>query len=108
MRKILTNHSKSQRINGTTLGKIGTLLNIQDKHNNWLVVGDRVKYGDNIGILLYNYHYKEYGIALEDSNYYGDDIYNIDSYGKFVNIPMDNGGKLTIERLEGVLDDWGS
>lgn len=97
MRKILKNNNKSKRINGTVKGKIGTPLNIIDKHSNFLSVGDEVKYGKYKGILLYNHYYDQYGIALDYSICYGNNKYNIDSYGKFIEIPMDNGGRMEIE-----------
>lgn len=102
MRKILKNNNKSKRVNGTVKGKIGTPLNIIDKHRNCLSVGDEVKYGKYKGILLYNHYYDQYGIALDHSMWYGNDKYNIDSYGKFIDIPMDNGGRMEIELVSSV------
>lgn len=99
MRKILKNNSKSKRVNGTTKGKIGTLLNIMDKNKNNLFVGDEVKYGEYKGVLLYNNNYEKYGIALDYSMWYGEDKYDIDSYGKFIDIPMDNGARMEIELI---------
>ena len=102
MRKILKNNNKSKRISGTNKGKIGTPLNIIDKHRNFLSVGDEVKYGKYKGTLLYNHHYDQYGIALDYSMWYGNNKYNIDSYGKFIDIPMDNGGKMKIELVRSI------
>lgn len=102
MRKILRNNNKSKRINGTAKGKSGTPLNIIDKHRNFLSVGDEVKYGEYKGILLYNHHYGQYGIALDYSMWYGNDKYNIDSYGKFIEIPMDNGSRMEIELISSI------
>lgn len=84
MRKILKNNNKSKRINGTVKGKIGTPLNIMDKYRNSIAIGDEVKYGEYKGILLYNHHYGQYGVALDYSLWYGDDKYNIDSYGNLL------------------------
>lgn len=81
-------------------GVIGKNLGILDKDNNELKVGDSVKYGKYIGILLYNNYSEEYGLALDYSKWYGDNKYDINSYGKFIIIPMDNGAKLELERLE--------
>lgn len=100
MRKILHNYNKSRRLNGTTKNKIGTLLGIQDKNREYIVVGDYVKYGDYKGILLYNYHYDQYGIALDYSMQYGKDKYNIDSYGTFIKIPIDNGARMELEKIK--------
>lgn len=99
MGKILNNYNKSKRINGTSKGKIGTVLKLLDKNRNTLSVGDTVKYGEYKGVLLYNHHYDEYGVALDYSMWFGDDKYNIDSYGKFVSIPMDNGARMEIEKV---------
>lgn len=102
MRKILINNNKSKRINGISKGRIRTPLNIIDKYRNNLSVGDKVKYGEYKGILLYNYHYNQYGIALDYSMWYGNDKYNIDSYGKFIEIPMDNGARMEIELISSI------
>ena len=99
MNKVLNNYNKSKRINGTTKGKIGTVLHLMDKNKERLSIGDTVRYGEYQGVLLYNHHYDQYGIALDYSMWYGDDKYSIDSYGKFVDIPMDNGARMEIEKL---------
>lgn len=99
MRKILNNNNKSKRINGTSKGKIGTPLKIRDKNNNYLTVGDNIKYGDYQGVLLYNPSYNQYGIALTYSMWYGNNKYDIKSYGKFIEIPMDNGARMELEKL---------
>lgn len=102
MRKILKNNNKSKRISGTAKGKIGTPLNIMDKYRSYLSVGDEVKYGEYKGILLYNHHYDQYGVVLDYSMWYGNDKYNINSYGKFIDIPMDNGARMEIELIRHV------
>lgn len=99
MRKILKNNRKSKRMNGVSKGKIGTALPIMDKNGNTLAVGDRIRYSEYEGILLYNPAWKRYGVAIDGSLWYGDDPYNIDSYGKFMDIPMDNGARMEIEKL---------
>ena len=101
MNKILNNFNKSKRVNGTSKGKIGTALPLMDKNRELLSVGDTVRYGEYQGVLLYNYHSGRYGIALDYSLWYGDNEYNIDSYGKFVEIPMDNGARMEIEKENG-------
>lgn len=83
-------------------GKIGTPLNIIDKHRTSLAAVDEVKYGEYKGILLYNHHYDQYGVALGYSMWHGDDKYNIDSYGKFIDISMDNGARMEIELVSSV------
>lgn len=101
MNKILNNYNKSKRMNGSSKGKIGTVLPIMDKNKEILSVGDTVRYGEYQGILLYNHHIKQYGVALDYSMWYGDNKYNIDSYGKFIEVPMDNGGRMEIEKIKG-------
>ena len=34
------------------------------------------------------------------SMWYGDDEYDINSYGKFIKIPLDNGAKMQIEKIK--------
>lgn len=84
MRKILKNNNKSERITGTSKGRIGTLLNIMDKNNTTLSVGDTVRYGEYSGVLLYNYDYGQYVVALDYSMWYDDNKYDIDSYGNLL------------------------
>lgn len=102
MRKILKNNNKSKRFNGSKKGKIGTQLYILDKFGNLLSVGDGIKYGDYKGVFLYNYHYDQYGIALDSSMRYGNDKYSIDSYEKFIEIPMDNGARMELELIKSI------
>lgn len=101
MSKILNNYNKSKRKNGISKARIGTVLKLLDKNRNTLSVGDTIKYGEYKGVLLYNHHYDKYGVALDYSMWYGDDKYNIDSYGKFVSIPMDNSARMEIEKVVG-------
>ena len=102
MRKILKNYNKSKRIHGVTKGKVGTRLGIMDKYGNGIAVGDEVKYFGYRGIVLYNRHYDQYGIALIYSLRNADDKYNVDSYGKFLHIPMDNGARMEIELIRDI------
>lgn len=51
---------------------------------------------------LYNYHYDQYGIALDSSMRYGNDKYSIDSYEKFIEIPMDNGARMELELIKSI------
>lgn len=99
VRKILKNNNKSQRVNGTKKGKIGTLSCLMDRSRNFLSVGDEMRYEEYRGIFLFNHHCDCYGVALTDYMWYGDDKYNINSYGKFIEIPMDNGARMKIEKL---------
>lgn len=101
MRKVLRNYNKSKRLNGTPEGKIGTILGLMDKYGNYLVVGDEVRYGKYYGVLLYDPGCRGYGVAVSYSMWYGNDKYDIASYGKFVEIPMDNGARMEILRISG-------
>lgn len=103
MRKVLNNYAKSKRITGSSKSRSGTILNILDKNDNILCVGDELSYGEYRGVLLYNPDYGrngQYGLALDYSMWYGEDKYDINSYGKFVPLPMDNGAKMEICKLE--------
>ena len=90
-------------MNGYRQNRIGTPLHIEDKNGEPLHIGDTViyysQYGTYQGVLFYNPAGNWYGIALDYSMWYGDDKYNLDSYGKFVGIPMDNGGKMHMEKI---------
>ena len=102
MRKILNNYRRSKRLSGEAQSRIGTILGIMDRNRNYLVVGDEVKYGEYQGVFLYEPERKEYGVAISDSMWYGDDKFNIKSYGKFVDIPMDNGARMKIELISSI------
>lgn len=81
--------------------KICKELNITDKNDRWLFVGDTIRYcdkdGEYKGVLLYNPRYEEYGLFFDMC--YGDDKYNPNSYGKFVPISLDNSDKMKIEKI---------
>lgn len=66
MNKVLNNYKKSKRLNGTSKGKIGTPLQLMDKNREMLSIGDIVRYGEYKGVLLYNHHYEQYGVALDN------------------------------------------
>lgn len=76
---------------------IGTQLGISDKNDTPLCLGDTIRYGEYQGILLYNDYFEEYGIFF--GMWYGDDKYDRNSYGKFISVPMDNGARMTIEKV---------
>ena len=99
MRKILNNYRKSKRISGTKNCKIGLQTPLIDMNGTNISVGDSVRFGEYKGILLFNPSCGKYGVALANSMWYGDDKYDINSYGKFVPIPLDNGARMEIEVL---------
>lgn len=81
--------------------KICKELNITDKNDRWLFVGDTIRYcdqdGEYQGVLLYNPSYEEYGIFF--GMWHGEDKYDSKSYGKFVSISLDNSDKMKIEKI---------
>ena len=86
--------------------KIGTILGIQDKNNDWLYSGDYVTCGSYEGRIflekpmIKNSHKVKYAmIALNYSMWYGDNEFDLDSYGKFIYVKLDNGSKMDLERL---------
>lgn len=98
-RKILKNNHKSKRMNGYSNGKIGELLGIQDKNGEWLLVGDKVRYGKYIGRILYNHNSNRYELMLTYSRC-GTDEFDVKSYGKSIRVPIDNGGRMELALLE--------
>ena len=99
-RKIIKDNSKSHRMTCYTEEKIGTLLGIQDKNGNWLRCGDTIKRNNYIGIILFNHHTKRYEIYLNYSRWYGSNIFDIESYGKSIDLPLDNGAKMEITLIK--------
>lgn len=97
-RKILNNNFRSKRINGYAENRIGSILGIQDKYGEWLLVGDKIRYGKYKGRILFDGNM--YVLMLDYSMWYGTDEFNVLSYGKAIPIPMDNGGRMNIELLE--------
>lgn len=93
-------NNREHKLKKDNKGKLGVNLGIVDKEGIELKTGDIVRYREYTGVLLYNHYYEKYGLALGYSKWYGDNKYKIDSYGKFIEIPMDNGAKLELERLE--------
>lgn len=101
-RNIYKRKSSSYRVNGTQKGRLGTILGIQDRNRNYLKVGDKVKIikENQCGIIFYNHYTKSYCIAYCYSQWYGDNKYDIDSYGKAFDIKLDNGYRMEIELCE--------
>lgn len=58
-----------------------------------------MRYGEYQGIILYDPVHRGYGVALDYSMWYGDNKYDIKSYGKFVDILTDNGSRMKIEKV---------
>lgn len=77
---------------------VGDSTRIQDKNGTFLCIGDKIQYGQYTGRFLINHG--RFCIALDYSKWYGDNEFTIDSYGKSIDIPADNGGKMSIELIE--------
>lgn len=97
-RKILNNKFRSKRVNGYAENRIGNILGIQDKNGEWLLVGDKIRYGNYRGRILFDGY--QYVLMLDYSMWYGTNEFSISSYGKSIPVPMDNGGKMEMELLE--------
>lgn len=98
-RKVLNNFKTAKRLNGTKQGSVGRILNILDRNGERLAIGNTIRYGKYSGVLLYNYYSKQYGVAIDYSMCYGENKYDINSYSKFIDIPLDNGARMEIEKL---------
>ena len=77
---------------------IGDITKIQDKNGDYLCIGDKIRYGEYTGRFFLNYGTP--CVALDYSMWYGDDEFSMDSYGKCIYIPADNGGKMNLEIIE--------
>lgn len=82
---------------------IGDITKIQDKNGFLLHTGDKIKYGEYTGRFLLNYEMP--CIAPDYSMWYGDDEFSMDSYGKCIYIPVDNGGKMNLEIVEPIVTE---
>ena len=81
------------------LERLGTITGLLDKSKQYLVVGDKIQVGDYIGRLLYNRDTQSYGVFM--GLWYGDkNEFDSDCYGKFIEIPTDNGMRMEITKLE--------
>ena len=76
--------------------RIGIPLGIHDKNGNELHSGDTILWNDTECILLWNSYYNEYWAFFTYSKWYGDNIYNADSYGKGYSLVLDDGAKMEI------------
>lgn len=99
-RKILHDYRKSNKLNGSSKGRIGTILGVQDKNGEYLVVGDKIFIScySLEGIILYNYNFGEYRIFFDYHPQEGD-IYNIKAYNNSIKLRLDNGMKKYIEKV---------
>lgn len=86
-----TPHSKMDRV--------GVSTGLLDKFGNEILSGTKVRISPNYeGIVLYNRNMKCFGLFF--GLWYGDkNPYDSDCYGKYINIPKDNGMRMEIEIL---------
>ena len=91
---------KSHRVTGSKKNRVGTVIGIHDKNGTELQVGDIVRYSNEECILLYDTEVGYYRALLTRSQWYGDDKYNPNSYGKAYCIPLDDGARMEIELLD--------
>lgn len=101
-RKVL--NKQRDRKTGHYKGRLGTILGVQDCNGDYLKVGDMVRIVSKhqTGVILYNPDTDRYEIMLTSSRWYGDDVFDPNSYGKSEVLPMDNGAKMDIQKLKGV------
>lgn len=91
---------KKERITGAKEARLGTPLGIHDKNNNELRVGDRIRWGEYEGIILYNKDDKKYWFLISYSMWYGENEYDSESYGKGFELRMDDGPKMEMELID--------
>ena len=83
------------------LEAIGISTGLLDRHGKEIVTGDKVLLINSSidGVVLYNRYAGRFGVFYSYSMWYGDNLYNPDSYGKYISIPADNGMRMEIEIL---------
>ena len=91
---------REHRISGCSNCRIGLPIGICDKNNKPLLSGDKISYGGVACIILWNMTYSEWWAMILNSKWYGDNLYNADSYGKGYKLPMDNGARMEIEKAQ--------
>lgn len=92
-------HSKKERI--------GQPTGLLDCHRNEIMTGDIVRLKGNRyrcsvkGPVMWNRHCDRYGVFLDYSLWYrGMNPYDPDCYGKFIEIPHDNGMRMELELIK--------
>ena len=95
-RKIINKNRMYTGPEKSKLNRVGTDTGLLDMHNNHILVGDQIFIPGSInkGIVLYNSNEKCFGIYY--GAWYGDDLYDPNTYGKFIRIPSDNGMKMQL------------
>lgn len=80
--------------------RIGKPLGIFDKNGNEIHCGDKIRRQSDVGRVLWNNSYRCYQICLDYSMWYGTDEYDGNSYGKAIDVVMDNGDRMEMEIIE--------
>lgn len=92
---------KSMRISGDRRERIGIPIGIHDQDGIELCTGDKIKYNNRDCIILFNREVGEFEAMILDSCWYADKkMYDPDSYGKSYRLPMDDGAKMHIKKLD--------
>lgn len=111
--KTLFNARKEHQVNGLWQNRIGSLTRLTDKNGNDIHVGDIVRYDNGrnwkhksyTGRVFWNDEQNVYGICF--GMWYGNDEFDTKSYGKFIRIPSDNGGRMNFEVIKYVNENLG-
>ena len=90
-------HHKPYKPKASTNQRIGIPTGFLDKNKVEIKSGDYIQYGEYKCIVLWNYGKWEAMILY--SQWYGDDEFDCNSYGKSLSIPTDNGARMEIEIL---------
>lgn len=92
-KKMINHHTTKSEITG-----------IMDNTGEYLITGDIIIYNNRYkGVLLYNSDLKCYGIYF-GFWYSPFDYMDTESYGKFIEIPSDNGMRMHIKKVGNVND----
>ena len=92
-------YTKQYRKSGDKHNRIGIPIGIHDRNGTELKVGDKIKWGEYDGIILWNKDTESYWFLISNSKWYGDNEYDDDSYGKGFELRMDNGARMEMELI---------
>jgi hypothetical protein len=96
------NDIKNRFIPHSKMERIGIPTGLFDRFGNEILSGMKVSIKPNYeGLVLYHRNMKCFGLFY--GLWYGEkDLYNADCYGKFIEIPKDNGMRMEIEILDSI------
>ena len=92
-------YKKQFRKSGDKHNRVGTLIGIHDCNGTELKVGDKIKWGQYDGIILWNKDTESYWFLISSSKWYGDNEYDDDSYGKGFELRMDDGARMEMKLI---------